>query len=86
MRSDLVKVSKFLSYVLRHAPDSIDHALDANGWASIDELMAKAAAKGTRLDLDAIREQAEGIVFYRSENGVWLTAAVPARFLSIPAP
>lgn len=34
------------------------------------------------LVVDAARMHAEGIPFYRSENGVWLVDAVPARFLS----
>lgn len=35
------------------------------------------------LVVDAARMHAEGIPFYRSENGVWLVDAVPARFLSV---
>ena len=34
------------------------------------------------LEVDARSMAAAGIVFYRSENGVWLTDHVPARFLS----
>lgn len=34
-------VSKFLSYVLRHKPESIGLTLDENGWASIEEIVAK---------------------------------------------
>jgi len=33
-----IKISKFLSYVLRHNPDSINLTLDENGWAAVDEL------------------------------------------------
>jgi putative RNA 2'-phosphotransferase len=36
------EVSKFLSYVLRHNPDKIGLALDANGWANVSELLEKA--------------------------------------------
>ena len=54
MKPDLVKISKFLSYVLRHEPDAIGLDLDAQGWASVDELIARAAAKGTPLDRDGI--------------------------------
>jgi putative RNA 2'-phosphotransferase len=35
------------------------------------------------LRIDAAAMQAEGGVFHVSENGVWLTDAVPARFLSV---
>jgi len=35
------QISKFLSFVLRHNPQSIGLALDRQGWANIDELIAK---------------------------------------------
>lgn len=38
------KISKFLSYVLRHRPDDIGLTLDPQGWAVLDELIAGAAA------------------------------------------
>jgi putative RNA 2'-phosphotransferase len=48
---DKVKsISKFLSFVLRHEPQSIGLSLDEAGWASVDELLDKANAKGKRLD------------------------------------
>jgi putative RNA 2'-phosphotransferase len=46
----IVRHSKFLSYILRHAPQSIGLQLDAAGWADVDELLAKAAAAGHALD------------------------------------
>ncbi len=180
MTPDLVRLSKFLSLVLRHEPERIGISLDSNGWVAVDDLIAAAARAGTpisreRLDLvvatndkkrfafspdgtrirasqghsveveldlpptvpperlfhgtatrflDAIRAEGlrpqsrqhvhlspdeetavkvgqrhgkpvvlvvlagamhrEGHVFYRSENGVWLTAAVPPGYLEIP--
>ena len=35
-------VSKFFSLILRHRPEQIGLTLDKNGWADIDELLAKA--------------------------------------------
>ena len=35
----LVKISTFLSFVLRHRPDSIGIELDEHGWANVDELI-----------------------------------------------
>ncbi len=35
----LVKISTFLSYVLRHRPDSIGIKLDGHGWADVSELI-----------------------------------------------
>src|SRR5688500_8480496 len=39
-------ISKFLSLVLRHKPQSIGLTLDRHGWASIDALMEKSNAAG----------------------------------------
>jgi putative RNA 2'-phosphotransferase len=44
------KLSKTLSYVLRHRPDSIGISLDKAGWCSIDELLLKLNASGTAID------------------------------------
>ena len=37
-----IKISKFLSLVLRHKPETIGLSLDQNGWANVDELLKKA--------------------------------------------
>lgn len=47
--SDIVKVSKFLSLVLRHKPEEIGLTLDENGWAEVEELLRLASQKGRRL-------------------------------------
>lgn len=39
--ADLKRVSKYFSYLLRHKPDSIGLELDEQGWALIDDLIAK---------------------------------------------
>ena len=49
------ELSKFLSYVLRHAPESIGLRLDANGWADVGDLLAKARRAGKPIDLDTLR-------------------------------
>lgn len=41
-KSNLTKVSKFLSLVLRHKPDAVSLTLNAEGWALISELIDKA--------------------------------------------
>lgn len=46
---DVVRVSKRLSYVLRHRPESIRIELDAAGWVDVDVLLAALAAHGLRL-------------------------------------
>jgi putative RNA 2'-phosphotransferase len=37
------------------------------------------------LVVEAGRMHADGHLFYRSENGVWLTDSVPIQYLRIPA-
>jgi putative RNA 2'-phosphotransferase len=54
---DVVRVSKRLSFVLRHRPDSIGLTLDEAGWVDVDRLLAALAAHGlplSRDDLDAV--------------------------------
>lgn len=178
---DIVRLSRFLSLILRHDPGHVGLTLDAGGWADVDELLAKVAkagrgftrqelerivtennkqrfrfnADGTRIRanqghsidvdlgletqtppatlyhgtatrfLDSIRREglnrrsrhhvhlssdigtaqkvgqrhgtpvilivdavamwADGYQFYHSDNGVWLTEAVPVAYLSIPS-
>jgi putative RNA 2'-phosphotransferase len=36
-------ISKFLSLILRHSPQTIQIQLDENGWANTDELISKCA-------------------------------------------
>jgi putative RNA 2'-phosphotransferase len=48
---EIEKVSKFLSYVLRHHPDAIQLQLDANGWANVDDLIKGARSQGVLLDM-----------------------------------
>lgn len=52
----LVRSSKFLSLVLRHAPEKIGLTLDAEGWASVSELLRLCNAAGHPLSEEALRE------------------------------
>jgi putative RNA 2'-phosphotransferase len=73
-----VETSKFLSYVLRHAPESIGLSLDANGWAEIGELIDKARAAGHSLDrtsLETIVAESEKKRFTLSPDGARIRAA-----------
>lgn len=60
MRGDMTDrhkpLSKFLSLILRHEPEAIGLRLDAEGWADVDELIAKAAAHGKRYDRALLQE------------------------------
>jgi putative RNA 2'-phosphotransferase len=46
---DVVRVSKRLSYVLRHRPDSVGLTLDAAGWVDVDQLLEALASSGLSL-------------------------------------
>jgi len=50
----LNEASKFLSYVLRHEPQSIGLQLDTEGWAKIDSLIAGAAKEGHILNRELL--------------------------------
>ena len=43
------EISKKLSYVLRHRPDSVGITLDAAGWVAVDALLMALAGSGTAL-------------------------------------
>ncbi len=58
MKSELVRLSKFLSRVLRHSPRSIGLTLDENGWADVEELIACAP----RAHVTLTRELLEWVV------------------------
>jgi putative RNA 2'-phosphotransferase len=54
-----VKISKFLSLVLRHQPGKIGLTLDAQGWADVDELLSKANQHGVALTRSLLQEVVE---------------------------
>lgn len=50
----LTHISKFLSLVLRHQPETIGIQLDEQGWAGIEELLEKANHYGVRFDREIL--------------------------------
>jgi putative RNA 2'-phosphotransferase len=52
----VVRVSKFLSRVLRHAPESIGLTLDPQGWAGVDELLDGAKRAGVPLTPELLQQ------------------------------
>lgn len=52
----MVEMSKFLSLVLRHAPETIGLSLDGAGWAKIDALLQRANASGITLDREVLNQ------------------------------
>ena len=51
-----VRLSKFLSRVLRHDPASIGLMLDAQGWGDVNELLAGAKRAGVPLTLERLKQ------------------------------
>jgi putative RNA 2'-phosphotransferase len=49
-----VRVSKFLSRHLRHAPQDIGLTLDEGGWVEVDELLAACARAGRPITRDEL--------------------------------
>jgi putative RNA 2'-phosphotransferase len=77
MDKRLVRLSKFLSYVLRHRPESIGLSLDGGGWARCDELLAAVRRAGVSLDeglLLQVVEQSEKKRFSFSDDGLRIRA------------
>jgi putative RNA 2'-phosphotransferase len=72
------ETSKFLSLVLRHAPERIGIVLDAQGWTNVDDLIAKAAAAGVALDRATLKEivaTSDKQRFTLSDDGTRIRAA-----------
>ena len=52
---EITKISKFLSLVLRHQPETIAISLDKNGWVSVDKLIQKSNAAGVKFDFAMLK-------------------------------
>jgi len=76
MANELTRTSKFLSLVLRHKPEEIGIALDANGWTDVDELLHKWKGKPalTRELLDRVVAENSKKRFALSEDGTRIRA------------
>ncbi|MBK1871288.1 RNA 2'-phosphotransferase [Taklimakanibacter albus] len=78
MEKNITRLSKFLSYVLRHAPEEIGLVLGEGGWVATDDLIAKARANGQDLTPDILREIVatnDKKRFTLSPNGMRIRAA-----------
>lgn len=52
---EATRLSKFLSFVLRHQPQTIGLTLDENGWADVTGLLQKLKTKGFNVDRTALQ-------------------------------
>lgn len=78
MTPELVKLSKFLSLVLRHKPQTIGLTLDENGWAKVDDLIRLANQQGsdlTRPLLERVVAENDKKRFALSEDGKRIRAS-----------
>jgi putative RNA 2'-phosphotransferase len=55
-RKTTINLSKFLSLVLRHKPDTIGITLDPSGWIDVDTLLAAMTAHGKKLSREDLQE------------------------------
>jgi putative RNA 2'-phosphotransferase len=72
-----VRISKFLSLVLRHQPEKIGLSLSQSGWASVGQLIEASRSRGVEFTL----EELQNVVaindkkrFSLSEDGLWIRA------------
>jgi putative RNA 2'-phosphotransferase len=72
-----VRVSKFLSLVLRHQPEEIGLSLDQSGWASVEHLIEASRRRGFEFRLEELQNVVAGNDkkrFSLSEDGLWIRA------------
>ena len=73
MNKRLTKISKYLSFILRHEPESIGLTLDADRWANVEELVEKANASGknfTQAQVEQVVALNEQKIFALSDDGL----------------
>lgn len=78
MNEQIVRVSKFLSLVLRHKPETIGMQLDVEGWLDIAELIENANRHGKQMSLELIHDvvaQNDKKRFALSEDGLKIRAS-----------
>ena len=59
LNREFVRISKFLSLVLRHKPEKIGLSLDQGGWARLDELLVKTNQAGVSLNKELLQQVVE---------------------------
>src|SRR5215471_11687812 len=72
-----VRISKFLSLVLRHQPEKIGLGLDQSGWASVEQLIEASRRRGFEFTLEELQNVVAGNDkkrFSLSEDGLWVRA------------
>ncbi len=76
-RSRSIKLSKWLSYTLRHDPASAGVVLDRAGWTAVEALLAAAASHGhamSRAELQTVVADSDKLRFAFSPDGLRIRA------------
>lgn len=75
------EVSKFMSYVLRHAPEAASLTLDAEGWVSFDDFEKAVTSKYdvTRDDIIGIIENSPKKRFALVDNRIRANQAIVSK-------
>src|SRR3954452_6600027 len=55
-KDELKKISKSMSYVLRHRPDTVGIELQENGWVHVDELLRAFERAGRPFTLEVLEQ------------------------------
>lgn len=78
MTKNIIETSKYLSFLLRHQPESIGLVLDNQGWADINELIQLSAKAGRVLSRELLQQVVEASDkkrFTLSEDSLRIRAA-----------
>lgn len=78
MNRRLTKVSKYLSFVLQHHPEKIGLKLDAERWATVDQLVKLANSSGKSITLAQVRDVValdQKKMFALSDDGLRIRAS-----------
>ncbi|MDE0937742.1 MAG: RNA 2'-phosphotransferase [Mariniblastus sp.] len=77
MNRRLTKISKYLSFVLRHHPEAIGLKLDPERWANVEELIKNANSSGKSITLIQVQDVValdEQNMFGLSDDGLRIRA------------
>lgn len=77
-----VRLSKFLSLILRHRPDQVGLTLDPLGRLMLE----RHQTRGQVITIFARRAHDRGVAFYQATDRLYLVSQVPPEFLGVPAP
>ena len=59
MKKNLNKLGRFLSFILRHSPQTINIKLDKNGWTDVNELIKGINENGKKINFEMLNEIVE---------------------------